>query len=246
MITVSQNKTRIAMLTPSSNSVVEPYCYKIVSSIENTSVHFSRVEVLKIDNGEESLSQFKDENMLRGFDLLSHVRPDVIGWNGTSASWLGLNRDRVLIDEISRRTGCPAVTSTLSIIRALRALKIKNIGLVTPYLDSIQHKIIQNFTMENFNCVSERHFNMTDNFSFGEVSEATIAHAALEVINDGADAVIILCTNLAGAGIGASIEQETGVPVLDSVVLTIWGALHSIGKNTSSLFQWAPAISKIA
>ena len=67
-----------------------------------------------------------------------------------------------------------------------------------------------------------------------------------KTFDKGADAVIILCTNLAGAGIGASIEQETGVPVLDSVVLTVWGALHSIGRNTSSLFQWAPAISKIA
>ena len=58
MITVSQNKTRIAMLTPSSNSVVEPYCYKIVSSIENTSVHFSRVEVLWVYDEAASLSHF--------------------------------------------------------------------------------------------------------------------------------------------------------------------------------------------
>lgn len=242
---MGQNKTRIAMLTPSSNSVVEPWCYKILSSFDNTSVHFSRVEVLKIDNDEESLSQFEDKNMLKGFDLLSHVRPEVIGWNGTSASWLGLERDRVLVNQINKRTGCPAVTSTLSIVKALRALQIENIGLVTPYVDSIQHKIIQNFNMEKINCVSERHFNMTDNFSFGEVTEATISNAALEVIDEGADAVIILCTNLAGASIGAKIEHETGVPVLDSVVLTIWGALYSIKKNTSPLFKWAPAISKI-
>ena len=76
-------KNRIAMLTPSSNSVVEPSCFKIFSSINNTTVHFNRVEVLWIDDEINSLSQFEDENMLIGFDLLSHVKPSVIGWNGT-------------------------------------------------------------------------------------------------------------------------------------------------------------------
>ena len=159
-------KNRIAMLTPSSNSVVEPSCFKIFSSINNTTVHFNRVEVLWIDDEISSLSQFEDENMLIGFDLLSHVKPSVIGWNGTSASWLGLNRDRALTEQISKRTGCPAVTSTLSIIDALKALDIKKIGLVTPYVGSIQNKIIRNLQLENLVCISERHFNLTDNFSY--------------------------------------------------------------------------------
>ena len=233
------------MLTPSSNSVVEPWCYKIISSLENVSVHFGRVEVLWIDNKVESFSQFYDENMLKGFDLLSHVKPAVVGWNGTAASWLGIDQDRVLVKQITKRIGCPAVTSTLSIVEALRALKIKKIGFVTPYVNSIQKQIIQNFSFENFECISERHFALTDNFSFGEVSEAAIASAAEEVAAEGVEAVIILCTNLAGAGIAASIEDKTGIPILDSVVLTVWGALRSIGINTSSIYKWAPAVSKI-
>ena len=240
-----KQKIRIGMLTPSSNSVVEPWCYEIIGSVKNASVHFGRVEVLWIDNNAASLSQFYDDNMIKGFDLLSHVKPMVIGWNGTSASWLGLERDRVLIDVVQKRTGCRVVTSTLSIIHALKLLKIDKIGLVTPYIDSIQKKIIDNFELEQLECVSERHFNMTDNFSFGEISESKIANAAEDVISDGAEAVIILCTNLSGAGIVSTLEKRTGVPILDSVVLTIWGAFRSIGLNTNPLFNWGPAISKL-
>ena len=240
-----KQKIRIGMLTPSSNSVVEPWCYKLIGSIENVSVHFGRVEVLWIDDKEASISQFYDENMIKGFDLLSHVKPMVIGWNGTSASWLGLERDRVLIDVIKKRTGCRVVTSTLSIVEALTALNINKIGLVTPYVDSIQKKIIDNFELEQFECVSERHFNMTDNFSFGEISESKISNAAEDVISEGAEAVIILCTNLAGAGIVNTLEKRTGVPILDSVVLTIWGAFRSIGLNTNPLVKWCPAVSKL-
>ena len=169
----------------------------------------------------------------------------VIGWNGTSASWLGLERDRVLIDVIKKRTGCRVVTSTLSIIEALKALNIRKIGLVTPYVNSIQKKIINNFELEQLVCVSERHFNMTDNFSFGEISESKIANAAEDVISEGAEAVIILCTNLAGAGIVSTLEKRTGIPILDSVVLTIWGAFRSIGLNTNPLVNWGPAVSKL-
>ena len=240
-----QKQVRIGMLTPSSNTVVEPWCFEIISSLANTTVHFGRVEVLWIDDEAASFSQFYDENMLRGFDLLSHVKPSVIGWNGTSASWLGVDRDRILVKEITERTGCPAVTSTLSIIEALRALRIKKIGLVTPYVKAIQERIINNFSWEKFECVSERHFDLTDNFSFGEVSVERIAVAAEEVVADGAEAVIILCTNLAGAGVAARVEDKTGIPILDSVVLTVWGAMRSVGINTSSLERWAPAVSKI-
>ena len=241
---INQN-IRIGMLTPSSNSVVEPWCYKIIGSVENVSVHFGRVEVLWIDDKEASLSQFYDENMIKGFELLSHVKPMVIGWNGTSASWLGLERDRILIDVIKKRTGCRVVTSTLSIIDALTALNIRKIGLVTPYVDSIQRKIINNFELEQLECVSERHFNMTDNFSFGEISESKITNAVEDVISEGAEAVIILCTNLAGAGIISTLEKRTGVPILDSVVLTIWGAFRSIGLSTNYLVNWGPAVAKL-
>ncbi|MCY3726082.1 MAG: Asp/Glu/hydantoin racemase [Rhodobacteraceae bacterium] len=238
-------KIRIAMLTPSSNSVVEPWCYELAKSQTDTSIHFGRVEVLWIDDDPGSLSQFQDENILRGFDLLSHVKPSVIGWNGTSASWLGLDRDRLLAEEIYKRTGCQVVTASLSILEALKALKVTNIGFVTPYVGSIQKKIIANFRLEGFECVSERHFELTDNFSFGEISEIEISCAAEEVINEGAEAVVILCTNLAGAGIARIVEEKTGVPVLDSVVLTVWGAFKSIGKETSWLSEWAPAVSKL-
>lgn len=238
--------TRIAMLTPSSNSVVEPWCYEILKNCPDISLHFNRVEVLRIDKDLLSLSQFQDEAMLKGFELLSHVKPSIIGWNGTSASWLGLDRDRNLVEEVHKMTGCKVITSSLSILEALRLLKINNIGLVTPYVSSIQEKIIKNFESEKLNCVSEEHFSLTDNFSFSEVSEDTISDAVESVIDNGARAVIILCTNLAGARVAPILEKKYGIPVLDSVFLTVWGAFRAINQNTTILSQWAPSLASIS
>ena len=118
-------KTRIAMLTPSSNSIVEPWCYKIIGSLDNATVHFGRVEVLRIDNKEDSLAQFHDENMLKSFDLLSHVKPMVIGWNGTSASWLGFNRDRILIELIKKKNRSQSSNFNTFDLRSIKVAKYK-------------------------------------------------------------------------------------------------------------------------
>ena len=71
------HKTGFAVLTPFSISVVEPWCYELVRSQSDTSIRFSRVEVLWIYDEAASLSYFQDDAMLRGFDLLSHVKPSV-------------------------------------------------------------------------------------------------------------------------------------------------------------------------
>ena len=102
--------------------------------------------------------------------------------------------------------------------------------MVTPYVGSIQEKVIKNFSLEKFEYISERHFDLTDNFSLVEVSEYDIVTAYGDVINEGAEAVVILCTNLSGAGIALIVERKFGVSVLHSVFETVWGAFNAIGS----------------
>ena len=52
--------------------------------------------------------------------------------------------------------------------------KIKNFGLVTPYLDDIQQKIIHNFKKEGFDCIAEKHLGDKGNFSFSDYKPETI------------------------------------------------------------------------
>jgi maleate isomerase len=177
--------------------------------------------------------------------LLAQTRPDMIGWNGTAAAWLGLANDRALVAAITARTGCPAVTSTLSIFDALAALGTTRVGVVTPYVAAMQDTILGTLEHEGLHCVAERHFELTDNFSFGEVPEARVAQACREVAAEGAEAILVLCTNLAGAGIAAAVEHETGRPVLDSVMLTVWGALRALGQGTEGLAPWGPTVAAL-
>ena len=48
----------IGMLTPSSNTVLEPITNKILNSIEGVTAHFSRFTVTEISSNPHSLNQF--------------------------------------------------------------------------------------------------------------------------------------------------------------------------------------------
>ncbi len=236
---------RLGMLTPSSNTVLEPVTSRMVDTMAGVTAHFSRFTVREITLGDRGLAQFDPEPMLAAADLLAHAKVDVISWNGTSASWLGLESDHNLVSGIEHRTGIRASTCVLSLMDALAALGVRRYGLVTPYTSDVQEQIIRNFESHGLTCANERHFGISDNFAFGTIEPHKVNDAVRSVARDGAEAIIVLCTNLAGAGIAAEAERDTAIPVIDSVAVTVWGALRAANHPTSGLAPWAPSLADL-
>jgi maleate isomerase len=229
---------RLGMITPSSNSILEPVTSAMMAHIADVTAHFSRFRVTEIGLDAAALGQFDVSVMLPAAELLADAKVDAIAWNGTSASWLGIDRDKRLCAAITDRTGVPATTSTLACIDAIRALGAKHVGLVTPYTDDVQRRIGEVWERAGIACHAERHLGLRDNFSFGEVPPATIAAMINAVAVDGADAVIVLCTNLDGAGLAASLESELDIAVLDSVAVTLWRTMALAGADPRILSGW--------
>ncbi|RZN10496.1 Asp/Glu/hydantoin racemase [Bradyrhizobium genosp. SA-3] len=231
-------RKRLGMITPSSNSVLEPVTSAMLHGAPGVTAHFSRFRVTEIALDAAALSQFDASAMLPAADLLADAKVDAIAWNGTSASWLGIGRDRGLCEAITARTGVPATTSTLACIDAARTLGAKRVGLVSPYTDDVQRRIADVWAEEGIASHAERHLGLRDNFSFGEVTSATIAEMIRAVAADGADAIVILCTNLDGAALAASLERELDITVLDSVAVTLWRTLGLAGGDVTALARW--------
>jgi maleate isomerase len=230
--------TRLGMLTPSSNTALEPITYAMLAGVEGVSVHFSRFKVTEIALSESAQRQFDHGEILRAAELLAHAKVDVIAWNGTSASWLGFDRDERLCERITEATGIRACTTVLAYRDLLRRLDNARIGLVTPYTADVQRKIVANWRSQGLNCVSERHLSLSDNFSFAEVPEAEIARLIEEVVREGADAIVVLCTNMRGAGVAERLEREFGVGVFDSIAVTLWTCLAAAGVDPSVIRGW--------
>ena len=229
---------RLGMLTPSSNTVLEPITSEIISNYDNVSVHFGRLKVVEISLKDFALDQFNIEPFMEAAHLLADAKVDVIAWNGTSAGWLGFETDRKLCRAIQDEFGVPATTSTLALSDALKTIASTRIGMVTPYLDEIQNKIISNFLEEVVDCVSEQHLRDPVNFSFSEITPEVIENMVREVARDDPHAIAIFCTNLRGAPLVAPLERVLGVRIFDTVSVVVWKSLMLAGVDTRSIKGW--------
>jgi maleate isomerase len=236
--TVNAMRTRLGMIAPSSNSVLEPVTYAMLADAAGTSAHFSRFRVTEIALDTDALNQFDPSPMLHAADLLADAKVDALAWNGTSASWLGIERDEDLCEAIFARNGKPATTSTLACLDAIRSSGAQRIGLVTPYTDDVQERIGGVWAGAGVACHAERHLGLRDNFSFGQVTPAEIAAMIRAVAADGCDAVVVLCTNLEGATVAAALERELHVLILDSVAVTLWRTMLLAGADPRTLASW--------
>jgi maleate isomerase len=231
-------RIRLGVLTPSSNTALEPLTQALIAGLPEVSVHFSRFSVTQIALSADALGQFQRERILDAARLLADAHVDVIGWSGTSAGWLGFDTDVALCAAITEATGVPATTSVLALNRALQAFGIQRMGLVSPYLPDVQAKIIANYAALGIDASCESHLSLQDNFSFAEVSEATLDRQVSEVVAAGAQAISTFCTNLHAAHRAEHWERLHGVPVFDTVTTVVWDMLKTTGVDTRRLAGW--------
>ena len=226
---------RLGMLTPSSNTVLEPTTAALIAGRESgapeVSMHVARFRVTEIALSEGALQQFDDRAMLVAAELLADAKVDVIAWNGTSAGWLGFESDERLCARITAATGIPACTTVLAYREILQATGVTRLGLVTPYTPDVLARIVGTFGRAGIACGGERHLDLRDNFSFATVTEAAVADLVRAVARDGCEAVAICCTNLRGALAAAALEAELGLPVYDSIAVTLWKCLAMTGTD---------------
>lgn len=233
-----EKRVRLGMLTPSSNTVLEPITSAIVSGLPEVSAHFSRFTVTEISLGDSALAQFNTENIVQAAGLLADARVDVIGWNGTSSSWLGFETDEKLCKEITEATGIPTTTSVLALNEILERKGAREFGLVTPYLGNVQQRIVANYAQAGFRIVAERHLDLHVNYSFAEVTEDQIRGMVREVAASRPKATTTLCTNLKAANLATELECELGIPLYDSITTVVWKSLKLAGVDTRRVKGW--------
>lgn len=235
---------RLGVLTPSSNTALEPLTSALVAALPGASAHFSRFKVTEIALDAAALGQFDDSKILAAAELLADARVDVIGWSGTSSGWLGFDRDRRLVERIHERTGIVATTAVLALNELLALRQVRRLALVTPYTGDVQQKIVANYAAMGVEVVAERHLGIRVNHDFAGVPPHALRELMGEVAAARPQAITTFCTNLHAAPLAAQVERELGIPLLDTVSTTVWGMIRAAGASPApitgwgELFQW--------
>jgi maleate isomerase len=213
----------LATITPSGNTVVEAVTQAMLRARPDVLPIFSRIAVH--GTSDAFADRYDLEGMLRAAELLGHAKPDVIVWNGSKGGMIGLDHDRDLVARITAATGVAATTSALALEARLAAAGPVRLGLVTPYADHYQARLVAAFEARGWRVGAESHLGLTDNLSYAAVPIETI-RAQCEAVAPGCDVLLGWCTNCPVAALGDSVA---GRPLWDATALGVTGALEMIG-----------------
>lgn len=235
----SREQKKIGMLTPSSNTTLEPICSNMVAGNETiVTMHYGRFSVTKISLEEDALAQFDMKPMLQAARLLADADVDVIAWNGTSGGWLGFDIDRQLCARIEEETGIPATTSMLAQIQAFQEDGVKRVHLITPYLSKINELIIEEYRKCGIEVVSSVCLNQFVNRSFALVPQEKIKTMFEQVCQEPADGVSVVCTNFPAMWSAAEMEETYHTKVYDTINTVVWAAMKMIGISPGIVKGW--------
>lgn len=229
---------RLGVLTPSSNTALEPLTSALAAAVPGCSAHFSRFKVTEISLQPQALGQFDDRKILAAAELLADAKVDVIGWSGTSSGWLGFDADRRLCERITERTGIRATTAVLALNELLALRRVERLALVTPYTADVQQRIVENYRAIGIEVVAERHLGICVNHDFALVEPDALWGLMREVAAARPQAITTFCTNLRAAQLAERIESELDIALLDTVSTTVWGMLRAAGADPSAVRGW--------
>lgn len=229
---------RLGVLTPSSNTALEPLTSALAAAVPGCSAHFSRFKVTEISLSAQALGQFDDSKILAAAELLADAKVDVIGWSGTSSGWLGFDADRRLVERIRERTGITATTAVLALNELLALRGVKRLALVTPYTADVQQRIVDNYRGLGIEVVAERHLDISVNHDFALVEPERLKALMRDVAAAKPEAIATYCTNLRAAQLAEAMESELDIALLDTVSTTVWGQLRAAGADPTQVRGW--------
>lgn len=203
-------RAHIGMITPSSNTVIERVACAILADLPEASCHFARIPFVGAKIHEAETYDF--DAMLAAARLLADAEIDLILWNCSKAGAIAFDLDRELARQIVDATGIAASSSALAVEDVFRATGVRRYGLITPFSDVYQQKVLRVFAAEGLECIAERHLGLSDNYSFSTVAEDEILQMAHAVAAARPDALLAFCTNFRAVPLVAELEETLGIP----------------------------------
>ena len=218
----------LGMLTPSSNTVLEPVTTAMLAGLPEVTAHFSRFKVTEIALSGPALAQFDDFEILRAAELLAHAKVNVIAWNGTSSGWLGFERDVRLCERITEATGIPACTAMLALNEILQkhrreARRLRD-ALSRRRAGAHQCELREGRLHGRGRPASAACRTISRSRTSPRTRSAPMTR---EVAAAKPDAIAIVCTNMRGAPLAEELEAKHGIPIYDTISTTVWRACRS-------------------
>ena len=207
--------TRIGLLVPSSNTVMEVDFYRALPP--RVTVHTGRMylEATTVQSEEVML----DEYTIPAARVVATTDPDFVVFGCTSAGALrGTDYDTELCRRITKVTGVPTISVIKSVRDALKASGGSRVAILTPYLDELNQPIKASIEADGFEVMAIHGMGIRHNLDIGRVGPREIVEFARRTLGASldADTLFVSCTNLQAVSALSLLEEVYGVPVVTS------------------------------
>jgi maleate isomerase len=224
---------RVGLVVPSSNTVMEVDLYRRLPA--EATLHTARM--FMVETTPEGECAMLDEHLPGAIRDLASARPDVVVFGCTSAGALRGNAyEAELVERMARETGAEAVSVAASVREAIRRRGARRVGVVTPYVESLNEKIRESLEADGIEVAAIHGLGIDENFEIASVDPARIVALAVEHFGDGEeiDLLFASCTNLRALDAVPAIERALGVPAMTSNLAALEAVLERIGAGAAA------------
>ncbi len=220
---------RIGVIVPANNGVIEPEMWSALP--EGAALYATRV--LAKGNLTPEAVRAMEANVDRAVDELAATGVDVIVYADMVTTFImepGWNEIRIAA--IAERTGIPCISAWTALRDGLAALGIERLALGTPYPAAIHGLAPSFFAARGFSVTGHATLDIVAMSDVPRVTPERLSGLVDRLDRTGAEAVVLLATDLPTfASIGA-LERSTGLAVLGSNQTLLWSALRTVGNGT--------------
>ena len=245
-------RARLGLIVPPTNTTNEAEWSRVLP--DGVTLHVTRMP-LHLHAGEplrESDPLARD--LVAAAGLLAQAGVSAIAYGCTAGSMI--EPLEWLPSLIARTTGIPATTTAAALVGALRALKAQRIVMISPYGPTLQSREEAFFARQGFEIASSRGLGIGEGGAHEFVRIRTLppslivalAHAAMI---DGADALLIACTDFGTLPVVAALEADLRIPIVTSNQAQLWATLQAAGVHAAvpgwgRLLAGTPPLARIA
>lgn len=205
---------RIALLVPSSNTVMENDLHAALPKSRYT-VHTDRMYL--VETTRECEIRMIEEFAPQAAADLGTVRPDLLVFGCTSAgSLFGLEYDRKVCAELGRRAGCESLGVISSVENALQRAGAGRVAVLTPYNPDLTRSVAA-AVAGGREIVGAFGMGITDNVALADPTPEEIFRFGVEKLaRVPFDSIFLSCTNFRAYEARGLFESEFRVPVVTS------------------------------
>ncbi len=228
---------RIGMIVPASNTNAEPDCLMLMP--QGVTLHVTRsggYDVEAIPDSNE-MRRFARQALDQQLQLLLDARVELIAYACTSATLAdGPGFDQAFCDDITAKSGLPAVTTAGALVEAIGALGASRVAFTSPYVPRLVEESIDFIERCGIEVVNQASFERAlSSLEQNALTPGDAYRMGMQADHPQAQAVVISCTDFRALEAVPALEMTLGKPVVTSNSALMYACLRRLEVDVGKI-----------